>query len=103
MGAGSRISPHETDLSFSEKVLHARAFAQAPAGTVTMVDIRARLPMPIFLFVSTVANIAFLVRACKDVCAKNRRIRPPGGPAVALLTCAISELIWCLLPPCLAL
>ena len=66
-----------------------------------MVDM-SLIGMPIFLFVSTVANLAFLVRACKDVCASNRRMRPPRGPAVALLTCAISELIWCL-PPCFAL
>ena len=73
-----------------------------------MVDM-SLIGMPIFLFVSMVANIAFLVRGCMDVCGSNqcacmdnRPIRPPAGPAVALLTCAIAELIWCL-PPCFAL
>ena len=66
-----------------------------------MVDM-SLVGMPIFLFLSMVANTAFLVRAFKDVCATNRPIRPPAGPAVAILTCAISELIWCP-PPCFAL
>ena len=56
--------------------------------------------MPVFLFSSMLANMVFLVRACKDACATNRAIA--GGPAVAILACAISELIWCA-PPCLAL
>ena len=57
-----------------------------------MVD-SALVGMPVFLFASMLANILFLVRACKDACGRNRPIA--GGPAVAILTCAISELIWC--------
>lgn len=48
--------------------------------------------MPVFLFISMLANTLFLLRACKDACGHNRPIA--GGPAIAILTCAISELIW---------
>ena len=64
------------------------------AVSVAMVD-SGLVGMPVFLFSSMLANIVFLVRACKDASGRNRQIA--GGPAVAILACAISELIWC--PP----
>ena len=48
--------------------------------------------MPAYLFIAMIANLAFIVRACKDACGKKRPIAR--GPAVAILTCAISELCW---------
>ena len=50
------------------------------------------LGMPLFLLVSMLANAVFISRACKDVCGRDRPIER--GPAIALLTCAISELTW---------
>lgn len=54
------------------------------------------LGMPLFLLVSMLANAAFIVRACKDVCVSHSQISR--APAVALLVCAISELAWVM--PC---
>jgi len=70
-----------------------------PARPSAMVD-SGLVGMPVFLFSSMLANIVFLVRACKDASGRNRPIA--GAPAVAILACAISELIWCP-PPCFAL
>lgn len=50
------------------------------------------LGMPLFLFVSMLANAVFITRACKDALCRNRPIAP--GPALAILTCAIAELTW---------
>lgn len=56
------------------------------------------LGMPLFLFVSMLANGVFIVRAAKDYMCCGGQSQLARAPAVALLVCAMSELAWVM--PC---